>query len=407
MDPRQSATAVTAAKPQSPDIAPMQFENSVLGLSSVSSLSGDDIDSMSTTQLLQQLSIVDEELLLNQHGYERCGKLCDTLQGEMFKAQHLESRQYVAVKRTPRKSVEQQECTDEHGFNFCVSENILKEASMLQYLTVQNQSTGDYIVQFIDFFESDAYFYLVMEYVDGITLRQFVNQCKHYIARGQLSMTAYQKHIKFVLWQLCFTVQWMHRSHCCHLDLCLDNVMLSSNPFVIANDGQVQISSRSHIKVLDFGVAEFFSTTSFACDKQGLSIDNGAYVAPNVFAEEVYDARAADNWSLGIILFECLTCNRSLYAPFDVAPVKKNGYLALHLGSNGLKQHLKRARLLRFFSQSSLDLLARLLAVDEQQRLSGLEILQHKYFAMYYRKYATQVQQKLLQKPKLCVSHAS
>lgn len=57
-----------------------------------------------------------------------------------------------------------------------------------------------------------------------------------------------------------------------HLDLCLENVMLSRDPFVFEADGMVRIEDVT-IKLVDFGCAEMYdaeqmvNSMSFECSK--------------------------------------------------------------------------------------------------------------------------------------------
>ena len=70
---------------------------------------------------------------------------------------------------------------------------------MLQYLTVKNKSTGCYIPKYIDFFEDDRNFYLVMEY-GGINLADFNKRAHQYIKDGKLSLKEWKKIVKYFAW---------------------------------------------------------------------------------------------------------------------------------------------------------------------------------------------------------------
>ncbi len=97
----------------------------------------------------------------------------------------------------------------DNGFNFCVEKNIVNEAKILKYLTLDNKCT-DYITKFIDFFESDT------EYVNGQrTLKQFVQKAHDYISNNKLDIKHYQKIIKYIFWQISAIVHWMHSDMKC------------------------------------------------------------------------------------------------------------------------------------------------------------------------------------------------
>eukprot|EP00483_Globobulimina_turgida_P012004 UN12026 len=193
---------------------------------------------------------------------------------------------------------------------------------------------GNYIVKYIDLFESNTDYYLVMQYIDSeINLKQFISKSRLYIKCGKLSLKEYQTMMKYLLWQLFVTVQWLHISmRCCHLDICTENVLVHNANFIQTDDGTVSIDPKISIKLCDFGVAEVFniaSKTMFLCDKQELTLDRDSYLAPKPFANDRYDARYSDNWSLGILLFETMTVGHLLYTPMTMYD-KNSGYHAIH-----------------------------------------------------------------------------
>ena len=158
-------------------------------------------------------------------------KICNTLQGQLYKAKRISdmddekkdvdekqrdstAHQYVAIKRID-KELFQESIAIQDDMNFIVSENIIKEAFILKYLTVDNCPIGDYICKYIDFFESDDYYYLVIEYVYSEINLWNLYQRHAYINDGKLELRKYQKIIKYILWQLFVTVNWMHNTvHC-------------------------------------------------------------------------------------------------------------------------------------------------------------------------------------------------
>ena len=149
------------------------------------------------------------------NGYKRLYKLCDTLQGELFKAEVVKNKlcKSVVIKKTDKAATPQ---ADNGRARFGNSESILKEASIVKYLTVNHIPIGDYIVKFIDSFESDTDYYLVLEYVESeMNLRQFVDKAHGYIKDGKLPIKSYRISIKYLLWQLFVTITWLHQSmHC-------------------------------------------------------------------------------------------------------------------------------------------------------------------------------------------------
>eukprot|EP01083_Nonionella_stella_P181127 647810_1 len=342
----------------------------------------------------------DESLLFHTHGYKKVHKLSDTLQGDLYKARDInKGDSFVAIKRTNRDLFEQR-IAIEDDTNFCVSENILKEASILKMITVDNAPIGGYIAKYIDFFESSSNYYLVVEYVPSETnLKQFVSKARQWITNGKLPTNQYRKMMKYVLWQLCVTIEWLHQCmHCCHLDICMENIMLVNCNLIATKDG-MQINPNIAIKLVDFGVSEVFDG-SFVCEKNKwgyLSLENEGYFSPNVFNGSRFNAMCNDNWCLGMILFECLAFSK-LYTPVTMHE-PDSGYQALC--ARALGPHLVANDMLRYFSPDSLSLLGGLLTTKESSRLRGMNILMHPWFKMYFKRYRKKIIKKFTQKTKL------
>ena len=146
------------------------------------------------------------DTLFAKHGYKLEQKICNTLQGAMYKV--TKSGINYAIKQTSKQLHHSGEALDEDGFTVIVEENIIKEALILHHLTVTNQPMGGYIVKYIDFFESDIDYYLVIEYTGNMNLQQLNDKAHKYINEGKLSLSDYQKIIKFITWQIAVTLQW-------------------------------------------------------------------------------------------------------------------------------------------------------------------------------------------------------
>eukprot|EP01084_Bolivina_argentea_P090888 163691_1 len=339
------------------------------------------------------------------HGYIKMNKICDTLQGELYKASVINKNsnkpQYVAIKKTS-KLLFNERIAIRDEITFCVSENILKEAVLLKHLTMITGEISKYIINYVDFFQSDTDYYLVTEYVcSEINLKQFVTKAQKYIHNGTLDYKQYKKVIKYILWQVFVAIQWLHESvHLCHLDLGMENIMLKNAKFIKSKTG-ISIDPNISIKLTDFGVAEIFDISNdknnnnpFICSKQGLTLDNECYAAPNVFNMEKFDSRASDNWSLGMILFECMTLGLQLYEPMTMHS-KGSGYHALY--TNKLKQYIIAQNMSKYFNSATFSLLEGLLNVKEKNRLTGMDILQQKYFKTYYERYGKRINQEFNQ----------
>jgi len=217
-------------------------------------------------------------------------------------------------------------------------------------------------------------------------------------------MGEYKKIIKYLLWQLIASIHWLHHDmNCCHLDICPENIVLSNVEFIENTDCTVSISPGIGLKLVDFGVSEIFNnidqngSVSFQCTKCDISFDNEPYLSPNIREHNSYDGRAADMWSIGIIMFFVLFGDHP-YKTMEESDV--GGYWAIHHGK--LKTYLRMENLLNTITPNMLSLLNGLLNVDETQRFDSFNVLQHGWFRKYYQRYSEQINKKsVLQREQL------
>ena len=371
--------------------------------------------------------------LFNDKGYKLVKKMRNTLQGEMFGATRVKDNLSVAIKRTPKSSHEQR-TSQQDGMSIIVEENIILESIILHHLTVANSSiSNDYIVKFIDFFETEKDYYLVMEYVNGITLRNYIKKCHQLIQSEKLNLKEYKKICKYMFWQIAANIHWLHHDmSCCHLDLNLDNIMVENGNFIENDDGLVTINPHINCKLVDFGLSEIFKThpysnknnnnnnnnnnnyhnnrdndenkndankeninnnkdNPFLCSKHGMT-HNQAHTSPKVFDGEVYDARCADMWSLGIILFTlCVGVE-----PYKFPNNKLDrGYWALQSTNiNDFQSYLQMNDYGKYLNDSLFILITGLLTINDSKRLSIEQVVESQYLQTYYRRYKDRIIEK-------------
>lgn len=135
------------------------------------------------------------------------------------------------------------------------------------------------IVKVYDVSFGDRLQYIVMEYIDGITLKEYIEQQK---------TVTWKEAVHFTL-QILHALQHAHSKGIIHRDIKPQNIMLLS-------DGT--------IKVTDFGIARFSnSETRTMTDK---AIGSVHYIAPEQACGSLTDEKA-DIYSVGVMLYEMLT----------------------------------------------------------------------------------------------------
>ena len=138
--------------------------------------------------------------------------------------------------------------------------------------------------------------YLVMEYVQGRTLRELLTQRRRLNPVEALA----------ILEQMLAAIAAAHRAGLVHRDVKPENVLVAEAP-----SGGVANLVDSVVKVADFGLARAVEASSSE-DDSGQLMATVAYVAPELVTDGHADART-DVYSAGIVLFEMLTGR----VPFD------------------------------------------------------------------------------------------
>ena len=136
-------------------------------------------------------------------------------------------------------------------------------------------------VRIYDTGRQDDLVYLVMEHVDGPSLREVLR------SQGELDPVA----VAAVGEQVASALGEAHAHGLVHRDVKPANIL-------IASDGTV--------KVTDFGIAKALASAEATLTTPGTVVGTAAYVAPEQLEDGDIDARA-DIYALGVVLHECLT----------------------------------------------------------------------------------------------------
>ncbi|MFF3990424.1 Stk1 family PASTA domain-containing Ser/Thr kinase [Streptomyces sp. NPDC001797] len=132
-----------------------------------------------------------------------------------------------------------------------------------------------------DYIDGVSIPYIVMEYVDGSTLRELLHSGRKLLPERAMEMTI----------GILQGLEYAHRSGIVHRDIKPANVMLTRN-------GQV--------KVMDFGIARAMGDAGMTMTQTAAVIGTAQYLSPEQAKGEQVDARS-DLYSTGCLLYELLT----------------------------------------------------------------------------------------------------
>ncbi|CAH2980798.1 unnamed protein product [Chilo suppressalis] len=181
--------------------------------------------------------------------------------------------QSVAVKVVTKKGIQK------------ASEILVKEIKILRELTALHHTN---LVAMHDCMDSPAYVYVVMEYCNGGDLADYL-QANRLLSEGT---------IRLFLRQLAEAMRAIHAKGIVHRDLKPQNILLTHN----VAPPRTPHPSEMTLKIADFGFARFLEEGNMAVTLCGSPM----YMAPEVIMSLKYDAKA-DLWSLGTIVYQCLT----------------------------------------------------------------------------------------------------
>ena len=123
--------------------------------------------------------------------------------------------------------------------------------------------------------------YIVMEYVEGHTLREILNAEGHLSPDRAMRITA----------EVCSALDFSHRSGIVHRDI---------------KPGNVMITEAGTVKVMDFGIARALADNAATVTATQAVIGTAQYLSPEQARGESVDARS-DVYSTGCLLYELLT----------------------------------------------------------------------------------------------------
>ncbi len=139
------------------------------------------------------------------------------------------------------------------------------------------------IVSVHDFGQAGEFFYLVMEYVDGVNLRQAM-QAGRFTPAQALAVVP----------QVCEALQYAHQEGVLHRDIKPENILLDA---------------RGRVKIADFGIAKLMgeSRAEEARTGTGSRLGTPHYMAPEQIERPGEVDHRADIYSLGVVFYEMLT----------------------------------------------------------------------------------------------------
>ena len=212
--------------------------------------------------------------------YEVAAMIGNGGMGSVYRARDTELDEDVAIKTLRPQLVS----------DATVVERFKQEIRLARRLSHRN------IVRTHDLGQWRGVYYLTMELVEGITVRELID------TRGQLGVSS----TLAIGAQLATALRVAHEQGIIHRDIKPQNLLLDA-------DGE--------LKVMDFGIARLAERTS-TLTEAGLVVGTPSYMSPEQLMSEAIDPRS-DLFAVGVVLYECLTGTLPFQAGSPVALIAK------------------------------------------------------------------------------------
>ena len=193
-----------------------------------------------------------------KHNYKKLSLIGNGSFGKVYKAKEINTNNIVAVKQISINN-----------------EYTLKEINVLSNLSHQN------IVKYYNYYEDNDKIYIIMEYLEGGTLKDFIEKEKNKITEDTC---------RIIIKQILSALSHLHYvCDICHRDIKPENIMFKFKDNI------------KSLKLIDFGL----SSNSFEKKNYLENCGTLAYMAPEQISNKIY-SKSVDIWSVGIILYMLL-----------------------------------------------------------------------------------------------------
>jgi tRNA A-37 threonylcarbamoyl transferase component Bud32 len=210
--------------------------------------------------------------------YELIAKVAQGGMGALYKARHPTLDRVVLLKKLTLRGSAQ------------FVERFKREARLMM------DFKHEHIVHVYDHFKEGSSYYIVEEFVDGISLEALIRR-ERYLSNDAAML---------ILYEVAKALKYAHDKKVIHRDIKPSNIL---------------ISRQGEVKLVDFGIATSQEETEEGLTRDGMVLGTPSYIPP----EQIEDARnvdkRADIYSLGVVLYEMLTGKTPFAGSFNAETI--------------------------------------------------------------------------------------
>ncbi len=196
----------------------------------------------------------------------------------------------------------------------------LKRFVTLKKLTLRGRSTmvkrfnrearimmdfkNDHIAQVYDHFKEGPSYYIVEEFIDGISMDQLIKR-ERYLP-SDISLLIFR--------DCCKALKYAHDKNVVHRDI---------------KPGNILISGQGEVKLVDFGIAANQEEDETTLTREGMTLGTPSYMSPEQIENTKGVDKRADIYSMGVMLYEMVTGKTPFpgaFTPDTINRIQKGRY---------------------------------------------------------------------------------
>jgi hypothetical protein len=196
--------------------------------------------------------------------YELIAKVAQGGMGALYKAKHPTLDKVVLLKKLTLRGSSQ------------FVERFKREARLMM------EFKHDHIVHVYDHFKEGSSYFIVEEFVDGISLDALIRK-ERFLSNDAAML---------ILYETAKALKYAHDKGVIHRDI---------------KPGNILISNQGEVKLVDFGIATSMEETDDGLTREGMVLGTPCYIPPEQIEDAKNVDKRADIYSLGVVLYEMLT----------------------------------------------------------------------------------------------------